>query len=280
VELTLTRKIFTDISTVGELDINGTFECYTLEDKVREEKIAGKTAIPMGRYKVDITHSPRFNCDMPLLFDVPNFKGVRIHTGNVADHTEGCLLVGTSKSDNRITGSKAAYAALFAKLKKAKDRGESIHITIKSGEPDRLTFDGEFLTWYRGGEEWESWPAVSGRTGFQDQAFANISGKGPLPRGKWLVKQTSYQKMPDRSWIEMIAAELSRTAWPGGESAWGKHRVWLQPMQGTVTHGRSGFSIHGGDTPGSAGCIDLTIHMNDFVSVFLSYGKDVVLTVE
>ena len=279
-ELTLTRKIFTDNSTIGELAINGEFECYTLEDKVREEKIAGQTAIPMGRYKVDITHSPRFNCDMPLLFDVPNYKGVRIHTGNVASHTEGCLLVGTGKAADRITGSKDAYKALFAKLKKAKDRGESIHIAIKSGEPDRLTFDGQWLTWYRGGEEWESWPAVSGREGFQNQSFANMKNKGPLPKGKWLVKQTEYQKMPDRNLLEMLKAELGGTAWPGGESSWGKHRVWLTPMPGTVTHGRSGFSIHGGDTPGSAGCIDLTIYINDFASTFLSYGKDVILTVE
>ena len=70
------------------------------------------------------------------------------------------------------------------------------------------------------------------------------------------------------------------TAWPGGESSWGQHRIWLEPAPGTVTHGRSGFSIHGGDTPGSAGCIDLTHSIGEFADEFVKYGKDLVLTVE
>jgi len=31
----------------------------------------------------------------------------------------------------------------------------------------------------------------------------------------------------------------------------------LNPNNGTQTHGRSGFFLHGGQFPGSAGCIDI-----------------------
>ena len=30
----------------------------------------------------------------------------------------------------------------------------------------------------------------------------------------------------------MIRAELGGTAWPGGESSWGQHRVWIKPVAG------------------------------------------------
>jgi hypothetical protein len=282
VEMTLTRKVFTNESSIGELQVNGTFECYTLEDPVRPEKIAKVTAIPKGRYQVDLTHSKRFNCLMPEVMNVVGFGGIRIHTGNTAADTEGCILVGQNTAVNRIGGSRLAYNALFQKIQQAKKRGEKIWLDIKHVLPDTdgLVFDGKSLTWYRAGQKYMSWPAVSGRPGYHLKAFQTVRDRGPLPEGKWEVRQREYQRMPNRSWVEKILAEFGRTAWPGGESSWGQHRVWLKPSSETNTHGRSGFSIHGGDTPGSAGCIDLTHSMPSFVQEFLKYGKDLELTVE
>ena len=88
-ELSLKRLWLSETTTVGTLAIDGTFECYTLEDKVREKKIKGITAIPAGRYKVIITESPRFKRPLPLQLNVPGFEGVRIHPGNDAGDTEG-----------------------------------------------------------------------------------------------------------------------------------------------------------------------------------------------
>ena len=70
------------------------------------------------------------------------------------------------------------------------------------------------------------------------------------------------------------------TTWPGGESGWAKHRVWLEPSKETDTFGRGGFSIHGGDVPGSAGCIDLTSGMPGFAEWFKNNGKDFIIKVE
>lgn len=117
--LTLKRSNHTAKATIGSLFIDGAFECFTLEDVVRPVKIAGETAIPAGRYEIIINFSNRFQRRMPLLLNVPNFDGVRIHTGNTDADTHGCILVGKHKAVNKITGSRSAYSALFKKLDKA-----------------------------------------------------------------------------------------------------------------------------------------------------------------
>jgi hypothetical protein len=130
------RQEFTDVSTIGSLLINGEFFCYTLEDKVRE--VPGEpvekwkkpeiTAIPRGTYRLVINMSPRFKKPLPLLLGVPGFTGVRIHSGNVAEHTEGCILVGNTKSKNFVGESRKAFDALFAKIRVEKD---DITITVR-----------------------------------------------------------------------------------------------------------------------------------------------------
>lgn len=149
-------------------------------------------------------------------------------------------------------------------------------------EQARLTFNGARLcwNWLDGGKPPVCWKAVSGRSGYQAKEHQNLRDKGPLPEGTWLVKQGEYQRMPERSLLEQLVNELGRGGWPGGESSWGRHRIWLSPKVGTETHGRSGFSIHGGSDPGSAGCIDLTSNMESFARMFRKYGRDLELMVK
>ena len=116
------RFEFKDTYTVGKMYIDNIYECYTLEDVVRKgAKVNGQTAIPTGTYNLIINHSNRFNRDLPLLENVPNFTGVRIHAGNTSAHTEGCILVGTTWTGKDFIGnSRVAFNKLFDKLKKAK----------------------------------------------------------------------------------------------------------------------------------------------------------------
>jgi hypothetical protein len=130
--LKLVRKTFTEQSTIGELSVNGKFECFTLEDKVRAVKIHGSTAIPEGIYEVVITFSDKFKKQLPLLLDVPNFEGIRIHSGNVAADTEGCILVGQTKSQDFVGGSRNAFKSLFPKLEAALKK-EKIFIQVVGG---------------------------------------------------------------------------------------------------------------------------------------------------
>lgn len=133
-ELKLIRKTFTEISTIGELHINGEFFCYTLEDKDRGlekggKKVFAKTAIPRGKYTVILSYSNRFKQFMPQIANVPFFEGIRIHSGNNADHSEGCPLVGKTKGVDFVGNSKAAYRELFSVLNKVAKK-EKITIEV------------------------------------------------------------------------------------------------------------------------------------------------------
>lgn len=131
------RKYFTEISTISELFVNDVFECYILEDKVRDIKINGITAIPYGEYKIIITKSDRFSkmaghdVYLPLLLNVPNFQGVRIHSGNKPEDTEGCLLPGTIKGKDSVANSRTAFIKLNEKINQALKKGEDVIIKIE-----------------------------------------------------------------------------------------------------------------------------------------------------
>lgn len=126
--------------TLGTLYVDGEFECFTLEDVVREIpeqavetwKTPGETAIPSGTYEVTVTNSAHFGRMLPLLLKVPGFEGVRIHSGNVAADTEGCILVGVRKTDLEVLDSRLAFQSLFAKMLAARARNEPIHIRISN----------------------------------------------------------------------------------------------------------------------------------------------------
>ena len=120
-KLKLNRITRTGKSTIGELFIDGKFECYTLEDIERDVKVKSETAIKKGTYKVVLTMSNRFKKVMPLLLNVPEFEGIRIHSGNTNHDTEGCILVGKTRSTDFIGGSRTAFTSLMAKLQKGKD---------------------------------------------------------------------------------------------------------------------------------------------------------------
>jgi hypothetical protein len=123
--------------TVGQLLINNEPFCHTLEDPVRDLKIdgsgkmPGRTAIPEGKYLVILSYSNRFNKVMPLLLNVPFFQGIRIHSGNTCDDTEGCILVGKDDQNGYLIQSRITFSALMEVLNKANET-EAIYITIQN----------------------------------------------------------------------------------------------------------------------------------------------------
>ena len=130
-ELELRRETKTPASTIGRLLVNGVFQCWTLEDAVRDgPKVPGATAIPAGQYKVEVTWSPRFQQMMPLVEDVPGYSGIRIHPGNTDKDTEGCILVGVTRGQDRIYQSQQAYHDLLNRLNGVKE-GEEIWLVIE-----------------------------------------------------------------------------------------------------------------------------------------------------
>lgn len=122
-------------ATIGSLFVNGMWECFTLEDKIRDVKIYGETCIPEGTYQVVVDMSARFRRLMPHILNVPHFDGIRIHSGNTDADTAGCILLGRihRKGEDLIGESRLAYDAFFKKLQDALAVGESCEITIESG---------------------------------------------------------------------------------------------------------------------------------------------------
>ncbi len=145
-ELLVQRKYFKDKYTIGRFYADNMFLCATLEDPIRdlkdlnhdgdfdeagEGKIYGDTAIPCGKYKVILNHSPKLKRTLPLLLDVPGFEGIRIHGGATNRNTEGCILVG----DNKVKGALVNYAYwetfIVNIIEEALQRKEEIFILIK-----------------------------------------------------------------------------------------------------------------------------------------------------
>ena len=152
-EIKVKRIAKKEAYTIGKMYVNGEYVCDTLEDKDRGlasnmsiaqicgVKIKGETAIPTGRYLVDMkTVSPRFGgraqylfCKgrLPRLCNTPGYQGVLIHIGNTAKDTDGCILVGENKAVGQVMNSTATFRKLYPILKAADERGEQIWITIE-----------------------------------------------------------------------------------------------------------------------------------------------------
>lgn len=114
-------------ATLGSLYINDVWIAWTLEDELREQpmqpvsawKVKGQTAIPAGRYRITLRHSPRFGRMLPWFRDVPGFEWVLLHGGNKSADTDGCLLVGLDRGDAFIGRSQMALQLVMERLVEA-----------------------------------------------------------------------------------------------------------------------------------------------------------------
>lgn len=142
-KLKLQRRFLGDDYTIGSLFIDGLYVCDTIEDKVRdvnkdgdlddpgEEKVFGETAIPYGTYAVDLTMSPKFKRVLPILLDVPHFTGIRIHRGNTAKDSHGCILPGENKIKGGVINSTKYEMLIVERTLTAIRNGEQIWIRIE-----------------------------------------------------------------------------------------------------------------------------------------------------
>ncbi len=147
-KLDVVRTQFGSDSTNGMLFIDGVFECFTLEDQVRDgAKVMKETAIPLGEYGItlrtvggfDAKYTSRYGADwhkgmLWLQPDPEGFKYILIHTGNTDEHTAGCLLVGETQQDldkgkdGFVGGSGDAYKKMYPKVRDALLAGDKVTI--------------------------------------------------------------------------------------------------------------------------------------------------------
>ena len=121
--------------------------CDTLEppciemkvDRTVEEVLNDKSllksikpcAIPEGEYRVSMTYSPRYKTQLPLITGDSRFnslwQGIRIHAGNTAKDTQGCILVGENKIVGMVLNSRLTLRTLLTSLK-----GRDVKLRVES----------------------------------------------------------------------------------------------------------------------------------------------------
>ncbi len=145
-KLNVVRTQFGKDATNGLLFVNGVFEAFTLEDEIRDVKVKGETAIPLGEYEIKLRtvggfhtkytskYGAAFHKGMLELQNVPNFQYILIHTGNTDSHTAGCLLIGETQQDldkgkdGFVGGSGDAYKKFYPKVRDALIAKEKVTI--------------------------------------------------------------------------------------------------------------------------------------------------------
>lgn len=122
----------------GKLFVNGKYLGETLEDTDRyletgeQEKVHGDTAIPRGRYRVDLTPSTRWKGKLMLLIcDVPGFDGVRIHGGNTEADTQGCPLLGNVRTADGIANCAGVNERLINLVSVALANKEEVWLNVQ-----------------------------------------------------------------------------------------------------------------------------------------------------
>ena len=126
-------------ATKSNVNVDGRFVCFGLEDEFRAEKVANETRIPAGQYKVGVRTEGGFHArytqkfadihrGMLHILDVPDFEFILIHVGNTDEDTAGCLLVGLNAAvddgELRVTSSKLAYQKFYPMVIDAAEKGE------------------------------------------------------------------------------------------------------------------------------------------------------------
>ena len=135
-EMVLYRDVFEPCFTLGRVSMNGKPYGFSCEDTDRKlenggEKIPGATAIPRGRYRLVLSLSKRFKKIMPELLDVPGFAGIRVHGGNTAEDTEGCILLGAMRMKEGVRHCAPINSELISTLLRAREDGEECWLEVR-----------------------------------------------------------------------------------------------------------------------------------------------------
>jgi hypothetical protein len=204
--------------------------------------------------------------------------------------------IGFAGGDTNLYAYVGNDPVLFADPLGLQRRGQMIQPDLGPESSDEwggvLVFNGCTLGYFDGSRNLtRAWRAVSGRPG-TTVANQGEEDVGPIPEGVWTVDPRESENRYDHDPYVLIPT-MGYPAGPGVPSpshplwywvekqgrAWGNYRGEIRPVNGTKTFGRDGFFIHGGDRPGSAGCIDLTADNDDFFKFFRQLNKKLILIV-
>lgn len=130
--LTLVRYNRTETAVLGSLYLNGAFICYTLENAAK--------AIPCGLYTMQNSISPKFKRELPLIYNSTTVKasrGIRIHRGNTAKDSQGCVLVGMGRSTEKSSVTESTNAEVMVTMLCRNETNLVIVDNYKQGMTDK-----------------------------------------------------------------------------------------------------------------------------------------------
>lgn len=140
--LTLIRKWKKPDYTIGQLFAGGRMICNTIEDcdrglnqhmteaEIKRIKVQNETAIPVGTYKLTVSMSPKFGRKLIEVLNVPGYLGIRVHKGNTAKDSAGCILPGNNTEKGKVTNSTKYEELLTSMVESAISNGEEAYLTI------------------------------------------------------------------------------------------------------------------------------------------------------
>lgn len=140
-------------------------------------------------------------------------------------------------------------------------------------EPARhYIFDGDGLAEYKGIDQTNVWPAMSGYPELQNARYQYASN-GPMPSGRYFLSKNKIEHKDDADWWDKSFGWAKSKE--SVRNSWGDYRVELEPENWDRMRGRHGIYGHGGKEFKSAGCLDLTDSgMNDFVKKIRTYPQE------
>lgn len=119
--LEVVRQRYTNKTIIGSIYFNGDFVCYSLED-FNENIPDGEYHLFKHKYKGVTETVALVNVEKGVThYEDKSIKGNRflilIHSGNDADDTEGCILVGLTTDQDFVGNSKSAFKKLMRLIK-------------------------------------------------------------------------------------------------------------------------------------------------------------------
>ena len=132
VNLLIIRETFTDVSTIGNLYLDGEWLCDTLENPYLNNQ-RNISCIPEGQYKVRLRtarESATKDYLHLLVQEVPDRSLILFHSGNTAKDTRGCVLVGIGTEQDFVKNSRLAMDLLMKEIINL--GGTNINLIIKN----------------------------------------------------------------------------------------------------------------------------------------------------
>lgn len=129
------RQVFLPKITISDLfKPSGELICNILEDHLPTPyvKVPKVTCIPYGRFEVKWTFSNRFQKNTLQLMNVPQFEGIRVHSGTTEADTEGCLIPGIylPAYPGMITSSRDSVKKVESIICPLLASGDTVYISI------------------------------------------------------------------------------------------------------------------------------------------------------